>query len=289
MMELFHDVGSDFLHSFTDTFFDTLEIFPLLLLVYVLLEILEHRLEISRYTRLLTGPAGPFIGAVVGCIPQCGFSAAAATLFNYRRVSGGALIAVFLATSDEALPILLAHPDQMPTVLRLLGCKIIIALLWGYLFWLVTWLRYHRYHTQQPVLMTEECHHEKTETFSFIHVLQHTFTITLYLFITMLLIHLITDLLGQERLASLLLANSIWQPVLAALVGLVPGCGTSILLTTLFLQGSLSFGSVTAGLCSSAGFGYLILFQKRDRRTVLAIVCTFAAAAISGMILHVFF
>ena len=275
------------LHILTDTFCDTLEIFPLLLLVYVLLELLEHRLDVSRYTRLLTGPAGPIIGAVVGCIPQCGFSAAAATLFNYKRVSGGALVAVFLATSDEAIPILLAHPDQLPTVLRLLGCKIVIALFWGYCFWFVTWMRYHRYHATQPVFLTEECHHEKTETFSFFHVLQHTLNITLYLFITMLAIHLVTDLLGQERLATLLLADSIWQPVLAALVGLIPGCGTSILLTTLFLQGSLSFGAVTAGLCSSAGFGYLVLLQKRNRRTALAIGCTFLAAAISGIVLHV--
>lgn len=284
-MEQHHDLSHDLLHILTDTFRDTLEVFPLLLLVYVLLELLEHRLDVSRYTRLLTGPAGPLIGAIAGCIPQCGFSAAAATLFNYKRVSGGALIAVFLATSDEAIPVLLAHPDQLPTVFKLLSCKIVIALFWGYCFWFITWMRYRRYHAVQPILMTEECRHEKTETFSFLHVLQHTLCITAYLFITMLVIHLVTDLLGQERIGTLLLADSIWQPVLAALVGLIPGCGTSILLTSLFLQGSLSFGAVTAGLCSSAGFGYLVLFQKRNIRTALAILCTFLAAAVSGMVL----
>lgn len=271
-----------------DTAIDTLKIFPLLLLVYVMLELLEHRLDVSRYTELLTGPAGPLIGAVAGCIPQCGFSAAAATLFNYKRVSGGALVAVFLATSDEAFPILLAHPNQLPTVLVLLGCKILIALFWGYIFWFITWLRYRRYSAPQPIQLTEECHHEKTEQFSFFHVLQHTLCITIYLFLTMLAIHLITGFLGEDRIAALLLSNSIWQPVLAALVGLIPGCGTSILLTTLFLNGSLSFGAVTAGLCSSAGFGYLVLSQKRTIRTFLAIVCTFLAAAVSGIILDFF-
>ena len=157
----------DWLDILLDTALDTIEIFPLLLFVYVLLELLEHRMDLSNYAHLLTGPVGPLLGAIAGCIPQCGFSAAAATLFNYKRISGGALIAVFLATSDEALPILLAHPDQFSTVLRLIVCKIIIALFWGYCFWLFTWLRYRRYHALQPVLMTEECHHEKTETFSF--------------------------------------------------------------------------------------------------------------------------
>ena len=275
----------DWLDILLDTALDTIEIFPLLLFVYVLLELLEHRMDLSNYAHLLTGPVGPLLGAIAGCIPQCGFSAAAATLFNYKRISGGALIAVFLATSDEALPILLAHPDQISIVLRLLACKIIIALFWGYCFWLFTWLRYRRYHALQPVLMTEECHHEKTETFSFFHVLQHTMYITAYLFFTMLVINIITSLLGAERIGALLLSDSLWQPILAALVGLIPGCGTSILLTTLFLQGTLSFGAIIAGLGSSAGFSYLVLLQKRNRRTALAILCTFLAAAISGIAL----
>lgn len=268
-----------------DTLLDTLEIFPLLLLVYVALELLEHHMDFSTHAQLLTGPAGPLLGAIVGCIPQCGFSVAAATLFNYKRISGGALIAVFLATSDEALPVLLAHPDQFSTVIGLLICKVIIALFWGYCFWSATWLRYRHVDKPKPVLLTEECHHEKTERFSFWHVLQHTLYITVYLFITMLLINALTAWLGEERISALLLSHSLWQPLVAAVVGLIPGCGTSILLTTLFLQGSLSFGAVTAGLCSSAGFSYLVLLQKRTRRTALAIGCTFLAAAISGLVL----
>ena len=100
---------------------------------------------------------------------------------------------------------------------------------------------------------------------------------------------MITEWLGAERIGALLLSNSLWQPIVAALVGLIPGCGTSILLTSLFLQGTLSFGAVTAGLCSSAGFSYLILLQKRNRRTALAIGCTFLAAAISGLVLELLF
>jgi len=276
----------DFIDVLLDTILDTAEIFPLLLLVYVLLELLEHRVDLSEHSHLLTGPTGPLLGALAGAIPQCGFSAAAATLFNYRRISGGALIAVFLSTSDEALPILLAQPEQFSTMLRLLAAKVIIALFWGYCFWLITWLRYRRYQNRpRPVQLTEECHHEKTEQFSFFHVLQHTLYITTYLFCTMLVINLVTSWLGAARIGALLLTNNFWQPVLAALVGLIPGCGTSILLITLFLQGSLSFGAVTAGLCSAAGFSYLVLLQKRDRRTALAIGCTFLAAAISGLAL----
>ena len=105
----------------------------------------------------------------------------------------------------------------------------------------------------------------------------------------MLIINIITNWLGQERIGALLLANSFWQPVLAAFIGLIPGCGPSILLTSLFLQGSLSFGAVTAGLCSSAGFSYLILLQKRTKRTALVIGCTVLSAAISGLLLDILF
>lgn len=276
-----------FLPVLLDTFFDTIEIFPLLLLVYMLLELLEHRLDLANYAHLLTGPIGPLLGSFAGCIPQCGFSAAAATLFNYKRISGGALVAVFLATSDEALPILIAHPEQAGTVFLLIFCKILIALFWGYFFWFFTWLRYRHHRAPQPVLMTEECHHEKTESFSFFHVLQHTLYITVYLFGMMLAINLFIEWLGEANVSALLLADSLWQPVIAALVGLIPGCGTSILLTSLFLQGTLSFGAILAGLGSSAGFSYLILLQKRNYRTALAIFCTFFAAAISGLIIDI--
>lgn len=104
----------DWLDILLDTALDTIEIFPLLLFVYVLLELLEHRMDLSNYAHLLTGPVGPLLGAIAGCIPQCGFSAAAATLFNYKRISGGALIAVFLATSDEALPFCWPIPTKFP-------------------------------------------------------------------------------------------------------------------------------------------------------------------------------
>lgn len=273
-----------------DTFMDTLSIFPLLLLVYILLELLEHRVDLAQYAHLVTGPIGPFLGAIAGCVPQCGFSVAAATLYHYRRVGIGGLVAVFLATSDEAIPILMANPDQYDTVLKLIGCKIMIALIWGYIIWIANYfrLRYLKKNQDKPILMTEECHHEKTEGFSFFHVLVHTLKITAYLFITMVIISSVTSILGEARISAILLSNTLWQPVLAAFIGLVPGCGTSILLTSLYLQGTLSFGAVTAGLCSSAGFGYLILLQQRDIRTFSAIAATFVAAAVSGIVLQFF-
>ena len=278
----------ELIHVFCHTFIDTLKIFPLLLLVYILIEWLEHHMDFSKHNHLLTGPWGPFVGTVAGCIPQCGFSAAASTLFNYKRMSGGALVAVFLATSDEAIPVLLAQPEHFPTVVKLLAVKIGIALFWGYIFWAVTWFRYRRFKPETPIITTEECHHKKTESFSFHHVLQHTVHISLYLLVTMLLINLITHWLGPDRISALLLADSFWQPVFAALIGLIPGCGTSILLITLFTQGTLSFGAVVAGLCSATGFGYLVLFQRRDVRSFLAIFCTFLAAAVSGLFLSLF-
>ena len=279
-----------------DTLKDTLVTIPFLLIVYLLLGFLEGRLAPAVQPSSI-GWAGPVIGAIAGSIPQCGFSAASAALYNNGLLGAGTLIAVFLATSDEAIPILLANPGQLPTVLWLLASKVLIAVIWGYCFYFL----FDRHRRQvkaipamapsEPTAALSRCGDENCacQNFSLIgYVLWHTMRITVFLFVTLLVINTLTFWIGEETLAKLLLGGTLWQPILAALVGLIPGCGTSVLLTTLFLNGTLSFGAAIAGLATGAGFGYLILLQTQGRRAVPIIVCTYIAAATSGILLQIF-
>lgn len=279
-----------------DTFKDTLVTIPFLLVVYLLLGFLEGRLAPAIQPSSI-GWAGPFVGALAGCIPQCGFSAASAALYNGGLLGAGTLIAVFLATSDEAIPILLANPGQLSTVLALLLSKVAIAILWGYGFYIV--FDRHRLKTQaipamassQPAATFSRCGDENCscQNFSLVgYALWHTGRIAVFLLLTLLVINTLTFWIGETTLAKLLLSGTLWQPLIAALVGLVPGCGTSVLLTTLFLNGTLSFGAAIAGLSTGAGFGYLILLQAQGRKALPIIACTYLAAAVSGILLQIF-
>lgn len=279
-----------------DTFLDTLYTLPLLLAVYLLLGFFEGRLAFAVHPAS-KGLAGPIVGALAGSIPQCGFSSASAALYNNGMIGAGALIAVFLATSDEAIPILLANPGQMPIVMLLLVSKIAIAVIWGYIFYALL----DRHRQTQPMIATSSdgasshalssrCGDERCscQNFSLLgFALWHTMRIAVFLLVTLLIINTITYWIGYDVLSSLFLTNSLLQPLLAALIGLIPGCGTSVLLTTLYLKGTLSFGSAVAGLSAGAGFGYIILLQSQGRRGLRLLLYTYCAAAISGLVLQI--
>lgn len=279
-----------------DTFKDTLLAVPFLLGAYLLLSFVEGRLA-PTIQPVTLGWAGPLVGAMAGSIPQCGFAAASATLYNNHFLGAGTLIAVFLATSDEAIPILLANPQQLPMVAQLIGLKIVIALIWGYAFYLF-WDLPHQKHqaitamaSPQHTLVSSRCNDENCACQNFSHIgyaLWHTMRIVVFLLLTMLIINTLTFWIGDERLAHLLLNGTIWQPLIAAALGFIPGCGTSVLLTTLFLKGALSFGATLAGLSTGAGFGYLILFQAKRRRALPILAGTYLAAVISGIGIQMF-
>ena len=232
------------LEMLLDTVKDTLLALPLLLVVYLILGLLEGRLA-SAVHPASHGLAGPIIGALAGSIPQCGFSAASSALFNSGVIGAGTLIAVFLSTSDEAIPILLANPGQLPTVIKLLTAKLIIAILWGYLFYLLLDRR-RSYRPLSAAISSEEtaasrCGDESCDCqrFSLLgFALWHTMRIAVFLLVTMLIINTLTYWIGPDTLGALLLGGSLLQPLLAALIGLIPGCGTSVLLTTCLLYTS---------------------------------------------------
>ncbi len=277
----------------TDTALDGLKMLPFLFGAYLLLEWIEHRSGRKFRHRLShSGRYSVPLGAAIGLIPQCGFSVAASNLFAGRLITTGTLLAVFLATSDEAVPVMLASPNGAGKILPLLGLKLLFAVIGGYL---ADCLFFRRAHEKQ--CETTHCHHddEREEATHELcahcgcqggilkSTLHHTAETFLFLLIVLLLINTATSLLGEERLASILLAGTFWSPIVTALIGLIPNCAPSVLISELYLNGTLTIGATVAGLSAGAGLGLAMLFkinpnQKQNFR-ILAFLYVFSVAA----------
>lgn len=277
----------------TDTALDGLKMLPFLFGAYLLLEWIEHRSG-SKFRHRLShsGRYSVPLGAAIGLIPQCGFSVAASNLFAGRLITTGTLLAVFLATSDEAVPVMLASPNGAGKILPLLGLKLLFAVIGGYL---ADCLFFRQAHEKQ--CETTHCHHddEREEATHELcahcgcqggilkSTLHHTAETFLFLLIVLLLINTATSLLGEERLASILLAGTFWSPIVTALIGLIPNCAPSVLISELYLNGTLTIGATVAGLSAGAGLGLAMLFkinpnQKQNFR-ILAFLYVFSVAA----------
>lgn len=273
--------------SIFDALLDTLRLLPFLLLAFLLVEWLEH--HSASWLKTVLGKVnktGPVLGALLGCIPQCGFSVTTANLYAGGVVSLGTLLAVFLATSDEAVLILLGHPGQGSVILRLLLCKVEIAVLVGYAIDLVLRLMGHRT-TRNPhdFCESEHCgcsgHHG-----IWYPALMHTAKLAFYLLVFNLALNLILAFIGEDFLSSILLNGSVFQPLLTAVIGMIPNCAASVLVTELYLAGGISFGSALAGLCAGAGVGLAVLFraQKNVKRNLMVMAVLYAVSVASGMI-----
>lgn len=297
---------------------DTLKMLPFLLAAFLFLEFLEHRSGGRRDGFLSKiGAAGPAAGALFGCVPQCGFSVAAANLYAGGVITAGTLLAVFLSTSDEAVLLLMGHPGQAGTVFRLLGVKVLLGIFWGYGVDLLLAKSAMKRNRLGAICEECGCNEEGMEMpFNVLGkgydpeqdraeepagreshgrymilraALYHTLEIFIYLFSVNVLLNILLGAVGIEWLSGVLLKDSFFQPVLAAVIGLIPNCAASVVLTELYLSGALSFGSAVAGLLSGAGVGLAVLFRiNRDRRENLRVTGMLLFAAIfSGIFLQI--
>ena len=272
-----------------EAFVDVLKTVPLLLVVYALLYYIENRLTNTPTLLSRAAQFGPVVGALAGTIPQCGFSAAASALFCAGYLAPATLVSVFLATSDEAVPVLLAGGASVGQVALLLAVKFAVAMIGGYLL-KYTVFRRHRLESDEPVeveMTACDCS-AGSPVWS---VVWHTLKTSFFLFAVMLVLDIIVHLIGEDVLASLLLSDTLFQPVLCAILGLVPSCAMSVLLSELFAAGTISFGALIAGLSTGAGFGYIVLFQDREgrRRALPVIAATLAVAIAAGMLIQLLY
>ena len=211
------------------------------------------------------GKAGPFIGTLLGCVPQCGFSVMSANLYSSGIITLGTLIAVFLSTSDEAVILLATAPNGSTEIIKLIVTKVIIALVFGYVIYFIE-KKSHKDHHHHTHDLCEHDHCGCEENGGVLRpALIHTGKVFGFLLIFTVIINLFVYFIGVEKLSHILLSESAFQPLLSALIGFIPNCASSILLTQLYTQGTLSFGALISGLCTNAGAGMLILFRDKTK------------------------
>ena len=276
-----------FLEILKHTAIDTAKILPFLFLTYLLMEYLEHKAGGVLEQRLKkSGRIGPLFGGLFGVLPQCGFSAAASGLYSGRIITTGTLIAVYLSTSDEMLPILLSSGASLPLILKLLGTKLLVGLAAGFAVDAITAAVRRRRHLSAPEMQVDElCEREKCgcgDHFVW-SALRHTVRIVLFILVFSLLLNLIIHGVGEEKLAKLVLDRPILGNLLAAILGLIPNCASSIALTQLYLSGVIPVGAMLSGLFVNSGIGIAILFRNnrpvRDSWRVLGILLLVSVAA----------
>lgn len=304
-----------FLDVLLDSLIDTVKLVPILFLVYFLIELLEYK-NVFKFenSRLLKGGASPVMGSIFGSVPQCGFSVVSAELYSERKISIGALVAVFIATSDEALPIMLSDYKSIPSLLCLIATKIIFSILVGYLTMFLysklfknkttstshknssVTLSHEEHTTSEPDEHDEHkqhihacCNHDLEDNrFDWKHPLIHCLKITLYIFIINVIFGTILMFVGEDNLIAFLNSSSIFQPLFAILIGFIPNCVSSVVITELYLMGGLSFGSIVAGLSVNAGIGLIVLLKenKNKKENLFIILTLLISSLIIGYSLH---
>lgn len=279
------------LHIIEHTLLDTIKLVPFLFITYLVMEFLEHKAEEKTLAFVKkSGKLGPVIGSLFGALPQCGFSAAASNFYAGRVITMGTLIAIFLSTSDEMLPILIAQSVDVKVIAKILAMKIVIGMAAGFLidFMFPAKKEEHGHDHIHEMCEHDHCNCQKGESI-WKAALIHTLQITFFLLIITFVLNAFLEFVGEEVLATLILNKPVIGPILASIVGLIPNCASSVVLTTLYLEGALSFGAMMAGLLVNAGVGLLVLFKSNtDRKEDINIIgCLFVIGAIAGIIMEV--
>ena len=248
-----------------DALLDSLKVFPFLFLMYVLIEFLENRTNITKNKNILRGNLAPLLGAATGIVPQCGFSVMAAKLYDKKLIRTGTLLAVFLATSDEALIILLSSGSSAIAVMPLIAVKFAVAVGVGYLFNALMRREKLSELEEGEEIHGTPCGHDHEEDGKVRRYLVHPLLHSLEIFAYILVVNLAFGFAmhyAEGAIASFLQGGYWYQPLIAGLVGLIPNCASSVLVTQSYVLGALSFGGMAAGLCANAGLGFVILFKN---------------------------
>ena len=272
-----------------DSLKDFVKLLPFLFLAYLFMEFLEHKAgEKMENTIRKAGRVGPLFGGLLGTLPQCGFSTAASGLYAGRVISLGTLIAIYLSTSDEMLPILIAEGAPVNRILKILALKFIIGTVAGFIIDVV--IRALRKEKAHEGHIHELCEHEGCnceEGGIFRSALHHTLHVGSFLLLIMLLLNAAVFFLGADRIAGIFSSVPVVGHLLSALVGLIPNCASSVLITKLYLEGVLSAGCMLSGLLVGSGVGLLVLFRvcRKKKDALFVLILLFAIGALMGMLL----
>ena len=269
-----------------DTIVDSLKLIPFLLVAFLIIELLEHKLN-NKTKSIITKSKkiGPIIGSLLGVIPQCGFSVMATNLYITRIITLGTLISIYLSTSDEMLIIMISEKVEISLILKILLIKIFFGLVYGLIIDKIINKKKKDKETNYELCDEEHCDCNHSILLS---AIKHTLHITLFIFIITLIINTIFTLLGDNYLSKILLNNSILSPFITSLIGLIPNCAASVILTELYLNSTISLGALIGGLLTSSGSSLLVLIKnnKNQKENLSIILLLYALGVLSGIIIE---
>lgn len=270
-----------------DSFIDSVKLLPFLFLTYLAMEYLEHKAGHQMQAAIRrAGRGGPVIGAILGVFPQCGFSAAASNLYAGRIITMGTLMAVFLSTSDEMLPIMISENVGAAVICKILVVKVAVAVLAGFIIDIFMGQKEKGMQIEH-LCEQHHCHCEEGVLKSALH---HTVEIFLYILVISLGLNLVIAWIGEDVLGGIILNRPVVGALIAGAVGLIPNCAASVAVTQLYLNGVLNAGALIAGLLSGTGVGFLVLLRVNDdRRDNLRFLrMLYGIGVLAGIMIEVF-
>lgn len=270
-----------------DTLFDILKILPFLFVTFFIMEYAEHKFSNKNKKRIArAGKFGPVIGSILGAIPQCGFSVMATNLYATRIISLGTLISIYLSTSDEMLPILISEKVHISLILKILLIKIIIGMIFGIIIDFILRKKERKNISSIKNFCEEhncDCSHGLLKS-----SIKHTINIALFLIIITFILNIGFFYFGKENIGKLFLKDNLFSPLISSLVGLIPNCGASVILTQLYLEGIISFASCLSGLLTCSGVALIILFKVNEdkKENVKIMITLYLIGVLSGIFLE---
>lgn len=271
-----------------DAMIDSIKIVPFLLITYLIMEYIEHKTKDKTKEAIKkSGKYGPFVGSILGVFPQCGFSVSATNLYAARVITLGTLLAVYLSTSDEMLPIFLSEAVPITTILTILGIKLVVGMIVGFCIDLVLRLR-HKDGEEEKIIdlcEKEHCHCEHGIVKS---SLKHTFNIFIFILMVTVIINIAIYLIGEEQISGFLQGQPILGPVIAGIIGLIPNCAASVILTQMYLENVISVATLISGLLVGAGVGLAVLFKmnKGIKENIKIVTLLYSIGVIIGIIIE---
>lgn len=282
-------------HELIHSVLETINVFVVLFALYILLSFIEEKIS-NKFKK--SNKYSPLLGSLIGLIPQCGFSIVSSDLYRKKHISLGTLLAVFIVCSDEAIPIFLSHPDKALSLIPLLIIKLITAIFFGYLIDFI--LAKKQQLKERKLLDNKEnilhkgcCHshiHEKEEKKlhkHFIDPLLHSLKIIIYVFIINILFTLFIYFIGEDKIANFLNSNIYLTPLFSSIIGLIPNCASSIIISELYINNTISFAATISGLICNAGLGLIYLYKDKTqlKNSLLVTLLLFLIANFVGYLL----
>lgn len=283
-----------------ETLIDAVKLLPFLFITYLIMEYIEHKMGHKTKSAIKkSGKWGPIIGSILGVFPQCGFSVSATNLYAGRVITLGTLIAVYLSTSDEMLPIFISEAVSPVIILKILGIKLIIGMIAGVIIDLFVYLiiknknkkivQQNEEDSEENEIghMCEEEHCHCNESGILKSAIHHTLSILVFIVLITFIINTVVYFVGEETIAGWILNKPVIGPVIASLIGLIPNCAASVIITNMYLENVISLGSMISGLLTGAGVGLAVLFKTNNKikENIRIIILLYAIGVISGIMI----